>query len=32
VGPGLLAGGTIGKDGKTPRHFAYMLEAFATCE
>lgn len=31
MGPGLLAGGTIGK-GKTPRHFAYMLEAFASCE
>ena len=31
MGPGLLAGGTIGK-GKTPPHFAYMLEAFESCE
>lgn len=31
MGPGLLAGGTIGK-GKTPRHFDYMLDAFATCQ
>jgi hypothetical protein len=31
MGPGLLAGGTIGK-GKTPDHFAYMFEAFAVCE
>lgn len=30
MGPGLLAGGTIGK-GKTPPHFAYMLEAFESC-
>lgn len=33
MGPGLLAGGTLfnGK-GKTPDHFAYMIEAFAVCE
>jgi hypothetical protein len=31
MGPGLLAGGTIGK-GNTPDHFAYMLDAFAVCE
>jgi hypothetical protein len=33
MGPGLLAGGTL-KNGKgnTPDHFAYMLEAFETCE
>jgi len=31
MGPGLLAGGTIGT-GKTPPHFAYMLEAFESCE
>jgi hypothetical protein len=31
MGPGLLAGGTI-DTGRTPRHFAYMHEAFASCE
>jgi len=33
MGPGLLAGGTL-KNGKdnTPDHFAYMLEAFESCE
>ena len=30
MGPGLLAGGTLGK-GNTPSHFAYMDEAFAVC-
>ena len=33
MGPGLLAAGRIGKDsGKGPSHFAYMLEAFESCE
>ena len=31
MGPGLLAGGTIGKE-KGPKHFDYLLEAFAVCE
>ena len=32
MGPGLLAGGTIGKDKGGPTHFAYLLEAFESCE
>ena len=31
MGPGLLAGGTIGKE-KGPQHFTYLLEAFSVCE
>jgi hypothetical protein len=30
MGPGLLAGGTIGKE-KGPKHFDYLLEAFSVC-